>query len=487
MSETALVSADRVSDATVPTVPRHYDRVERAAALVGLVAIYFVAGKLGLQLAYLHPSATPIWAPTGIAIAACLLLGTWAWPAVLLGAFLVNITTAGTALTALGIATGNTLEALAGAWLVRRYASGRLAFDRANDVIRFAILAAALAPLISATVGVGALLAGGLATWNGAPPVWLTWWLGDAAGALVVAPVLVTWNANPLLRWNSARALEAAALATATLVTGTVVFGGLVPGIQPTYPLAILCMPLLIWAAFRFEQRGTALTLLAINAMAVAGTLSGHGPFARPARNEELLLLQGFVWVASLTTLTLAAVIAERRRLEARLRQLAGTDDLTGLANYRTLMTTLEREIRRTIRSGRPFAVLFLDVDRLKAINDSHGHLVGSRALRRVAEVLVKSCRMTDTPARYGGDEFAIVLPESHGDAARTVERRVHEWLITDQEEPRLSVSCGIAECPRDGTSIADLLAVADRAQYEAKRARYAAPRPAATDALTQH
>lgn len=462
------------------TLPR------RVAALAGVVAVYYAAGKLGLQLAYLNPSATPIWPPTGIAIASCLVMGIWAWPAVFVGAFLVNVTTAGTALTALGIAAGNALEAAAAAYLVRRWGSGRHAFDRAADVIRYALFAAALAPAISATVGVGTLFAGGLVERDLVADVWLTWWLGNAGGALVVAPAIVAWSVNPRIEWNLARSLEALALAAATTVVGAVVFGGLRTGDGSPYPLGILCMPILIWAALRFEPRGAALALVWVNALAVSGTLAGFGPYADASRNQSLLLLQGFVGVASLTTLALAALVAERRRLEARLRQLAGTDDLTGLANYRTLMTTLEREIRRTVRSGRPFSILFLDVDRLKAINDRHGHLVGSRALRRVADTLVRSCRMTDTPARYGGDEFAIVLPESGGEAARRVEQRVTEALAADAEEPPISVSIGIAECPRDGTTIADLLEAADQAQYEAKRAGTAATLTTARSALTE-
>jgi integral membrane sensor domain MASE1 len=149
--------------------------------LAGLAALYFAAGKLGLMLAYLHPSASPVWPPTGLALAAVLLLGYRVWPAVLVGAYFVNVTTAGSIATSIGIATGNTLEALVGAYLVNRFANGRDAFDRPEDVFKWALLAAMISTVVSATFGVTSLCLGGVASWASYGAIWLTWWLGDAA------------------------------------------------------------------------------------------------------------------------------------------------------------------------------------------------------------------------------------------------------------------------------------------------------------------
>lgn len=158
--------------------------------------------------------------------------------------------------------------------------------------------------------------------------------------------------------------------------------------------------------------------------------------------------------------------ITDRKQAEEQIRHLAATDPLTGLANYRRLLGVLDSEIKRYGRTARSFAVLLLDLDGLKKINDAHGHLVGSRALCRVASILRNHCREVDTAARYGGDEFVVVLPETESEAARHVAQRICEELRNDGEEPRISVSAGTAIFPQDGKTIDELFAAADRALY---------------------
>src|ERR1700730_459073 len=162
------------------------------ALLAALTALYILAGKLGLRFAFVHASATAVWPPTGIALAAFLLFGPRVWPAVAVGAFLVTVTTAGSVATSLGVAAGNTLEGLLGAWLVNRFAHGRYAFERAQDIFAF-VVAVVPGALVSATMGVASLALGGYAPWAGFGPIWATWWLGDLTGALIVAPPLLLW------------------------------------------------------------------------------------------------------------------------------------------------------------------------------------------------------------------------------------------------------------------------------------------------------
>jgi len=160
--------------------------------------------------------------------------------------------------------------------------------------------------------------------------------------------------------------------------------------------------------------------------------------------------------------------VTKQRQLEDHLRQQAARDPLTGLANYRHLAEVLDTEIKRSGRTGREFALLLFDLDGLKRINDLYGHLEGSHALCRVADVL-NFCRDIDTAARYGGDEFAVVLPETGAEAAKQVAQRICDSIANDGMGPRISVSIGVAIYPHDGERIEALLRKADVAMYEMK------------------
>jgi len=233
--------------------------------------------------------------------------------------------------------------------------------------------------------------------------------------------------------------------------------------------LAFLWIPILIWAAFRFGQRETATAIFLLAGIAIWGTLRGFGPFITQTPNTSLLMLQAYMGVNAITALSVAAEVSERKRAEEKVRAMAVSDPLTGLGNYRRLLEALDAEIKRTDRTGRPFALLLLDLDGLKKINDAHGHLVGSRALCRLGDILRIYCREVDVATRYGGDEFAIVLPETEFHAARFVADRIRERLSLDGELPRLSVSVGIAICPEDGETTKELLNSADAGLYAEK------------------
>jgi PAS domain S-box-containing protein len=299
-------------------------RVRYLLALVALAGAYFVAARVGLSLAFVNASATAVWPPTGIAIAALLLFGRRLWPGVTAGAFLANLLNSGAPGVSAGIAAGNTLEAVIAATLASRWANGARAFERAPDIFCFAALSVALAAPVSATIGVSSLLAGGLAGWAEAASIWLTWWLGDVAGAIVVAPLLLLWAAEPVPRWSGPGLAEAAALLFSAVLAALVVFGGWSPLATKDYPLEFLCLPVMLWASFRFGPREAATCAALIAGIAIRGTLADLGPFARWSENASLLLLQSFMGVLAITGTVVGALVAERRRLQQELEHRVG-------------------------------------------------------------------------------------------------------------------------------------------------------------------
>ncbi len=295
----------------IPTLP----------AISALALIYFIAGKLSLHLAFLNASASPVWPPAGIALAALLVLGFRVWPAIFLGAFVVNLMTAGNIWTSLGIAGGNTLEALCGAWLVNRFAGGARVFDRPQDVFKFA-LAALISTTVSPAVGVTSLALGGFVQSANYGAIWLTWWLGDASGVLVVAPLLILWSVTASRRnWNRAQAVEVTILLLLLVALAETVFGGWLPISAHNYPISFICGPIVIWTAFRFTPRETATGIFVLSAIAIWGTVHGFGPFILQTKNQSLVMLQGWTAALTITAMAIAAAIAERNRTQAAIEQ----------------------------------------------------------------------------------------------------------------------------------------------------------------------
>jgi len=310
----------------------------------------------------------------------------------------------------------------------------------------------------------------------------IAWWLGRMALALLMVVALLVERFLP--RSRHPRREIAGALLTAVALT--YVLAALLRSLPPEvsqHPRAFFPNPeqllpggiflvSLIWYRRRLSVEDSAFdrTIYAATWLNVAAQLSA----AQSAR----LLDAPFVFAQALMvlgyTVALGGALLDNAKLFEQVHHLAVSDPLTGLANYRRLLDVLENETERTNRTGRPFSVLLLDLDGLKKINDSYGHLVGSRAIRRLADILRIHCRAVDTAARYGGDEFALVLPESKEEDAHRVANRIREVLVGDGEQPALSASIGISVYRGDGERIEKLLADADQDLYaeKAKRGR---------------
>ena len=294
--------------------------VRRILALAAFTALYFAAGRLGLSLAFVNQSASPIWPPTGLAIAAGVLAGRWIWPSVFVGAFLVNLTTTSAVFPSLLIACGNTVEAMIVAAVVRGVGGGPAIFAKTSGILIY-LAAGMTAAAVAATVGIAALLAGGLAETSGIPMIWLTWLTGDFSSAVLVAPVILAAAHVREEHWTAHRVLEAGMLIAVVFIAAYWVFGPTVPGIR-NYPLMFVMLPPLLWAALRFGLPGATTAVLLTAVAATLGTLNDVGPFARGTPNESLLLLQAYLDVKMVVMLTLASAVMARRRIEHDIRQL---------------------------------------------------------------------------------------------------------------------------------------------------------------------
>jgi PAS domain S-box-containing protein len=297
------------------------------AGFLALIFVYVAAGRFGLSLAIVNESASAVWPPTGIALAALLIWGLRLWPAIFVGAFLVNLLTpspAGTSFIAMlvkdfGVAFGNTLEAFIGAWLVRRFAGGMEVCQRVRNVFKFFAFAGLFSTAISATIGVASLCVTGHAVWPDSGRIWLTWWTGDVAGAMMIAPLLIVWAKRSSITLTSRKIVEATFVLLIILFLGWANFLGGMPAIV-TNQLKYVTLPPLLWGALRFQQRGAMTFVFLMSVMALWGTLRGVGPFVISDANESLLLLQTFLGTMAMMTLAVGAVMSERRQAEHRLR-----------------------------------------------------------------------------------------------------------------------------------------------------------------------
>ncbi len=309
--------------------------------LLALALLYYCAARAGMLLAFVHTNVSPVWPPSGLALAAVILLGARVWPGIALGALLANVAVFaanGVAVgnvtlfaTALCIAAGNTLEALSGLFLLRRWLGKEveIALDRPNRVYAL-VAAAALMSLVSATIGTACIVLSGIAPPRAGPHIFTTWWLGDIAGVLLITPLLLAWRrpwrrpARPW-RWRALLPdlLALLALAAALLALWLLLERKALPGAHAHHVLAYLLLPLIAWSAYRYRMRGVTLMMSLISVGAIVATIGGVGPFGSGTLNDALLALQTFIALCSVVGMTLAADMARHGPGRPSWRQLS--------------------------------------------------------------------------------------------------------------------------------------------------------------------
>ncbi|MEX0834200.1 MAG: MASE1 domain-containing protein [Actinomycetota bacterium] len=345
--------------------------------IVAVAALYVLAARLAFSLGAVAGNAAPVWPPSGLALAALLLLGRRYWPAVTLGALVANLTTEVPIGAAIAPAAGNTLEAMLGAYLLRRTGFD-LSMSRVRDVLAFTGLAAGISTTVSATFGVTSLLATGVINLSDYGQVWRLWWLADLAGDLLLAPLILIFVKTPLPRLRPAAILELAVLAVSATAVALLVFGR--PSGATMLHYSFVLFPFFVWAALRFEGRGATSFSILISAIAIWGAAHDLGPFARLPEAERLLVTQTFMAIVAATSLLLAAAIVERRRAQ---RELQSSMELLSRADEerRALLgrlTDAQEEERRRIAGDlhddpiQTMTAVLLRLHALKAAFDGH-------------------------------------------------------------------------------------------------------------------
>lgn len=446
---------------------------------ISLLALaYFTTGWLGLLAPYAGTHVTLIWLPTGISVAALLLWGSAVWPGIYMGALLVNLSIGSTWPLALGIALGNTLGPILTVRLLRR-AKFEITFNRQQDAGSL-IIAAGLGMTISAFFGVANLYLADLLPPTSLGAATLFWWMGDTVGVLLAAPLLLT------LTWKNIQKIHRDRLALlcwfliAAPVLWLAFFQDYVQ-LGQSLPLAFLTLPLLAWAALRFGITGAALAGMFFSIFAALGTAQGHGTFFLQNTHISLFLLWTYMASTVLTVILITALMAERYQAEAEMKNLAFYDPLTQLPNRRLVMERLTQALHTCARNQRKGALLLIDLDNFKTLNDTLGHDKGDLLLQQTARRLTLCVRESDTVARLGGDEFVVMLEglQLNDDEAAKEAGMVGGKILAALNQPyQLDIyqnhstpSIGITLFSGPQDSVEEVLMQADLAMYQSKSA----------------
>lgn len=348
--------------------PQNAGKPAVALQMLGVLAVYVLAGEAGLSAPFTSGNVSPFWPAAGVALAGMLLFGYRIWPAVALGAFLVNFFTDVPHLTAAGMAVGNTVGPLCGAWLLHRLPGFRPSLRRLRDVLGVVVLGGFCGTAVSATFGTVVLLVTGINAWSAFGPAWLMWWLGDAMGVLITTPLLLTFLS---LIWNleRGRLLELAVLLVGAAASALLVFEPRV-GFKRADVFAFGIFPFVLWGAIRFEPPGAAIVTFLISSIAVWGTAHGFAPFMKGNPLQNATLLESFLGVTAVSGMVLAAVIAERAEL---IREQSTKEALErSEKNYRGIVETayegiwkLDAEFTTSFVNGRMAQLLGYTVEEM--------------------------------------------------------------------------------------------------------------------------
>ncbi len=443
--------------------------------LFGATVIYFALARFGMAVFALHPSnITPLWLPSGLALVMCLEWGMMAFPFIVLASFCANLEGmlgASLPLSLLHTGIAALTDGMAGVLAMRMF---RVALpeglSHSRDLLPF-LAWVCLLPTLASSLILGVNLAlGKYVSWADVGGLMRVLLLADSLGLLLVYPIYQGWQERARDPQGQARALLLAGLGIGALLAASL--NGL-PGME-FFIVPVLLMLSLYVGLLGLTSVG-ALTLIVI----VAGAARHLGPFADGDLPSGHFRLAAFAFSCALTTLGMAlqrGQLAQTEQTRQLWQDAAEHDALTGLLNRRVFLPRVQQEHQRSLRSKKPYAVAMLDLDHFKNVNNSHGHAGGDRVLSAFAAVVQENCRIIDTVARVGGEEFAVLLPECSAEQAEPILERIRSRLADltvpiDGQGVTVTVSIGVAVGGSGPEAASEVLARADKALYRAKLA----------------
>ncbi|MCG8669293.1 MAG: diguanylate cyclase [Pseudomonadales bacterium] len=465
-------------------------------------------------------NVTPVWPPSGFALAAVLIYGRGMWPGIFLGAFLVNTQaffdiTSLTAfinamLAGLAIGAGSLLQPIFGSWLLKRRLEKTALFETPNAFLFFSLTTPFIC-LVSSSIGTASLFLAKESAGAECLRIWTTWWLGDSLGIILVTPLLLmARELKPRINLKPKVLVSYVALILTTLFS----FGVFFTGSVSHYPLAFLSLPILLIFSFQFSRFDTMLAVILLACLTTLLTYFGEGQFVVNNLNTSLLLLQSFIAITAVTTMTFSILSHRHNQTEKLLReenhqrsmseiellnlkrnleekvtqrteelilaknlaeQLARTDPLTDMKNRRAFFEQYQYIYNLANRHEQTLALMIIDIDHFKIINDTYGHEFGDHVLRLIANVILNTIRESEISARLGGEEFVVLIPQTDAHHATFLAEKIRTNIEENEvrfEGKRVPVtaSIGITQHNRKETeSMKSILSRADKALYMAK------------------
>lgn len=451
-----------------------------------IAVVYIVTGLLGQVFAIPPGNVTPVWLPSGLMFAFALRFGSVVWPGIFLGAFLGNIwayfsvSSLQQSVFAIAAATFNGIgDVLAVVWIVlnlQKYLAGESAFSSIYNFSKFVFWGVITGSLISALCGVTGLLLFGFLHYEDYWFSIVNWWIGDGVGVLLLCPLLYTFLEEHKFKKRQFSFL--------CMIISLLIFSSLslhmfelinIP--SPLLELLLITIPAFFSLILYAGQRAVYITQIAVVAIAIVATHSGKGPFTTYELFTPLMALQVFIAIFSMVVFSIALLLDDKRRMleqlssqNAQLESLYNRDPLTGLWNRYRIEEFLAVDLDRFARKQESFAVLMIDIDDFKKVNDTYGHLEGDRVLVEISRLLSANTRAGDLVGRWGGEEFILLAAEPEHKPAEQFANKIVA-LVNEHDfqlKSSLSISIGFTLC-REGDNANSLVDRADKGLYFAK------------------